>query len=376
MISFWSVLSASLWFAFASLLLFLLRGHTKFLAHHGTLAWSLAVLITTIRLLLPLDGKHMFVLRSYRLLPALRRGLEYSLAPGLTVSLLLRRLWLLGALVGVVFVVCGTISDKVRLNRVSALPRPPEVLAAIRRCGISPAMVCMTPAAVLPVSNGFIHPSIYLPADLSGCSEDDLVWVLKHEMTHIAGGDAWLNMGYLLFRCLFWWNPLVHLSQRSVKDSLELRCDKVILNGLSQKEQTAYGDALCRMARKAQDGAPRFLCALEFTRPERATITEIRVKRALAGTFRWSKGELAAVALSVALFAVSYLFIWQPAGFPDEKPTGTDDPTKIYNTTPNKSYLKQTPSGDYELWNDGEFVCVISADTVEDDLFQGLEVLP
>lgn len=78
MISFWSVLSATLWFALAFLLLGALRGHTNFLMRHGTMAWSMAVVMTLVRLLFPLDSKYMFVIRSYKLLPVLRRALDYQ----------------------------------------------------------------------------------------------------------------------------------------------------------------------------------------------------------------------------------------------------------------------------------------------------------
>lgn len=81
MISIWSLFSSTLWFLLAFLLLFLLRDHTDFLMRHGTTAWSMAVVLTIVRLLLPLDSKRMIVLRSYRLLPKLRRVLNYDLGP-------------------------------------------------------------------------------------------------------------------------------------------------------------------------------------------------------------------------------------------------------------------------------------------------------
>lgn len=77
---------------------------------------------------------------------------------------------------------------------------------------------------------------------------------MKHEMTHIAGHDAWLRFAFLMFRCLFWWNPLVHLAQKSLADILELRCDKTVLNNMGTEERAAYVGAMRRAMAQADQG--------------------------------------------------------------------------------------------------------------------------
>lgn len=369
MISIWSLFSATLWFVLAFFLLFLLRGHTGFLMRHGTAAWSVAVILTVVRLLLPLDSKSMIVLRSYTILPMVRRSLHYELPAGVSIEAILIGVWAVGAVAGVVFLCRGIIRDQRQFDSLPVAARTPEVEAAIQSCGIDPDMVCVTPAISTPMAAGFLRPKIYLP-DFT-YAQADLVWILKHELSHITGRDAWWRLAFLLFRCLFWWNPFAHLAQRSLNDILELRCDRTVLHDLTSAERVAYGEALCHMAERAHDAALSFVSAGNFVQPNRIGTLSLRVQIALDKPKRWDLGAALAIVVSLTLFVVSYVFILQPAGFPSEMEGGVP----IYQLSPGSAYLKETPSGDYELWCDGEFAGIVRADKLQDEMFQGLEVL-
>lgn len=372
MISVWSVLSASLWFSVACLLLMLLRKHTNFLLRYGTAAWSAAILLTVVRLLLPLDLEYMIVLRSYRVLPVLREAMEYELTAGLTVKRLLAWLWLGGTLVWLGCVVFGMIRDDRNLGRAIKAPRSRQLKEAAERCGIPVGMIHVTPAITTPVSMGYIHPAIYLPD--RPYVEGDLDLILKHEMTHLAGHDPWLCLGFLLFRCVFWWNPLVHFAQTAVREVLELRCDKTVLAGVEESERLAYVEALCRAGHQTYPGAPRFVeVGTFFAQPGETVTLALRAKMAMDAPAKRDKTALAALVLSVALFVVSFVFIPQPASFPEQEPTEAEP---MFLTSPSTSYLKKTPSGEYELWSDGKFVFTVSSDMLNDELFQNMEVLP
>lgn len=369
MVSFWSVLSATLWFVLAFLVLCVLRGHTEFLMRHGTTAWSIAVVLTIVRLLLPLDSERMFVLRSYKLLPMLRRALDYQPVAGISVSLFLKVLWLAGSLCGIGFIVYGIARDSRRLQRIPALPLTSQVQDAVLQCNISTDTVCVTTAVTMPMSTGLLHPTIYLPD--GQYDEADLVWILKHEMSHIAGHDAWLRLGFLVFRCVFWWNPLVHLAQKSVDEILELRCDKVVLSSMSTDERIAYVEALHHVGHQTSQTILPLIGANTFVQPNKGNALLLRVKTALDDPPRWDKTAIAALVLSLVLFAVSYAFIPQPAEL-----TPPEDTIPMSVVSPGATYLKRTPSGDYEFWSDGEFVGILSADMLDDELLQTLEVFP
>lgn len=341
MISFWSLFSAFLWFGLASLLLHVLRQHTSFLMHHGVAALSVLVVLTIVRLLLPLDSGHMIVLRSYKLLPALDNALKHELWEGFSIAQLLIGLWISGALLGVAYIVCGVLRDQWRLRQLPVVPMSPQVQAVVQKCDLHTGAVRITSEIFTPMVTGFLHPTIYLPN--YEYTESDLFWILKHEASHIAGYDAWLRLGFLLFRCLFWWNPFVHLSQKSVDDILELRCDKAVLSNADTSERVEYVEALYHTANHARQSTLFFAGAGTFVQPKKAGILAVRAKVAMDDPHPHSRKTLAALALTLVLFGVSYIFILQPARFPPPM----DDGPEIFQITPETAYLVEVSSDEY-----------------------------
>lgn len=262
MISFWSVFSAFLWFALASLLLRVLRRHEGFLMRYGVAVWSVAVILAVVRLLVPLDDTRMVVLRSYTVLPAVDRVLRYELPVGARVEQLLAVLWLAGAVLGLLFILFGLLRDRRRLRQLPRVSVSPQVSSAIQRCGLREDTVCVTSAAITPMAFGLLRPTICLPDE--AYTDTQLYCILRHEAAHISGHDGWLRLGFLLFRCLFWWNPFVHLGQRSVDDILELRCDKAVLEDASPAQRVEYVQSLYDVASRLHQKEPSFLGAGTF----------------------------------------------------------------------------------------------------------------
>ncbi len=370
MISFWSMFSATMWFGIVFLALWMLRRQVGFLMEYGVTVLLVMAILTIVRLSLPLDGDWTIILRSYTLLPAFNKVLRHELAEGFRLEQLLWDVWIAGILIGLGGLALGVLRDRRKLERLPVEPLSPQVRAVAEACGLDKSRVRIAPGVATPMVAGFLHPVIYLPAQ--DYDEADLQWILKHEAGHIAGGDAWLRLGFLLFRCLFWWNPLVHLSQKLVDDILELRCDKVVLTGTDAAGHLAYVEALYHAASRAGEGISSVVTAGSFVQPRRASILAVRANMAIdePRPNRW-KARVVLI-LSAALFVASYVFIVQPA----ELPPGMDDGVEVFQLTPETAYLKRTSSGGYELWCGGEFAGYITEDVRNDEIYRELEVLP
>lgn len=370
MISLWSVCSATLWFSLCACLLFALRRNNDFLSRYGVAAWTGAMLLTVVRLLFPLDIRHTVVLRSYHVLPVFHDLLNYELFPGLSLIMLLVGIWTIGALVMLVLFLGHLLWDSWRLKQALLLPPSPSIRAAAQACGLDPGIIFVSPAVSSPMTSGLIRPTIYFPVD--DYPEAALSCILRHEACHIRRHDAWIKLGLFLFHCLFWWNPLVRFAQRYVEDILELRADRAALENASSEEQTAYAEAMSYVAKQTCRRSHAFTGAVSFSQPRNSDLMILRAQLALNQPHPPKWRVLAIFTLSLALFVVSYLFIWQPAGFPP----GKDEGVPIHIFYQQTSYLKQTPSGDYELWSNGEYAGSFPADALNDELFQNLEVFP
>ncbi len=99
---------------------------------------------------------------------------------------------------------------------------------AVRRddgCWRFPKVPDFGPAAV-----GLLRPRIVLPEDFEARYGDrQQALILAHERHHIARGDLWSALAAVVFRCVFWFNPLVHWALRRFVQDQELACDAAVI---------------------------------------------------------------------------------------------------------------------------------------------------
>jgi beta-lactamase regulating signal transducer with metallopeptidase domain len=81
-----------------------------------------------------------------------------------------------------------------------------------------------------PALIGVLRPKVILPADFRArYTRLERLLVLSHERTHLRRGDAGWNALVALMRCIFWFNPLIHVAARYFRFDQELACDAAVL---------------------------------------------------------------------------------------------------------------------------------------------------
>ena len=70
----------------------------------------------------------------------------------------------------------------------------------------------VTPAADCPMLAGFVRPALYLPDE--ALSEQEAMFIFRHELTHYKRGDLWLKLLLTAAKMVHWFNPLVYLMAR------------------------------------------------------------------------------------------------------------------------------------------------------------------
>lgn len=95
---------------------------------------------------------------------------------------------------------------------------------------------------------GFLRPSIYLPAGLSGEKRD---YVICHERIHIRRWDQVLKMLAWLAAVLHWFNPLLWLALALLERDMEISCDECVLDEIGGEQKENYGEFLLTLAASA-----------------------------------------------------------------------------------------------------------------------------
>lgn len=99
-------------------------------------------------------------------------------------------------------------------------------------------------SAGLPAVLGGLRPQIVLPADFEvRYALEQRALILCHERVHLARGDTRVNAVVALLRCLYWFNPLLHLAAARFRLDQELACDARVV-AAHPGSRRRYGEAM------------------------------------------------------------------------------------------------------------------------------------
>ena len=104
----------------------------------------------------------------------------------------------------------------------------------------------VTPAADCPMLAGFVRPALYLPD--KALSEQEAMFIFRHELTHYKRGDLWLKLLLTAAKMVHWFNPLVYLMARFAQEDIELACDDAVVRGMDGAFRRAYGETILKSA--------------------------------------------------------------------------------------------------------------------------------
>jgi TonB family protein len=116
------------------------------------------------------------------------------------------------------------------------------------------------------VTWGFFNPTIVLPASAGAWSEERMRIVLWHELAHIRRGDWFVQMLAEFLRSVYWFNPVVWLAARRLRQESEQACDDAVLS--CGVEGPRYAAELLGLARELR--RPRGAMFSEFPAPAMA----------------------------------------------------------------------------------------------------------
>ncbi|HEX2211574.1 MAG TPA: M56 family metallopeptidase [Longimicrobium sp.] len=119
------------------------------------------------------------------------------------------------------------------------------------------------PAATVPMTWGIFHPVILLPAEADGWESERRRVVLAHELAHVRRWDALTQWIAHVALVVYWFNPLVWMAVRKLREEREHACDDAVLEiGTAPAD---YADHLLTIVRSL-GSAPGPAAALAMAR--------------------------------------------------------------------------------------------------------------
>ena len=157
-----------------------------------------------------------------------------------------------------------------------------------------------------PLAWGTRSPTILLPGESATWPLEHRAVVLRHELAHIARGDALTQILAGLTCAVYWFHPLVWVAARKLRAEQERACDERVL--LSGTPPTEYAAHLLEVARSARALGAHGFVSLAMARPSQlegrllAVLSQSRTQYRMSPAAR-SVGVAAAFLVFVALSA-------------------------------------------------------------------------
>ena len=165
-----------------------------------------------------------------------------------------------------------------------------------------PVLLCSSSVVSTPLTWGSRAPVILLPEDALDWPEPHRRIVLRHELAHVARGDSFTQLVAGFVCALYWFHPLVWITERRLRAECERACDdNVVSLGTPAAEYAAH---LLEVARSARAfGAAGFL-SVAMARPSQLEGRLLAVLNESRRRVSLSRGARPAAALLAALVLI------------------------------------------------------------------------
>jgi hypothetical protein len=102
---------------------------------------------------------------------------------------------------------------------------------------------------------GLFHPVLLLTCE--DYTEEELTFILKHELTHYKRHDIWYKLLFVIVNAVHWFNPIIYLLRHESNVDLELSCDDEVIKETIFDERKAYSETIlaCINHQKKQQSA-------------------------------------------------------------------------------------------------------------------------
>lgn len=382
-ISFFSLFMTTFFSTFFILVVHVLRKNKAFLRGFGVPAVLLLYAICTGRMLFPIELPFAVPVRLQTVYnwfyQAIGRAEYMTAGHEWNVLELAGGIWILGAFICLSFFLVRYGVSLFRLRRFEnnrhlraekVLEQVQEEVSCKKRIHLF-----VYPRVEIPKGIGVIRKSILLPA--KDYTEQELYYILFHEYMHFCNHDQLVKLLIHLFRCVFWWNPLVYLLEIDVEDILEIKCDLAVTKNFRKDKKVWYMDVLKQVLKNADDEGswlmPPVVTHLfkrkrSLTMIERFEMVMNPPRTKVVTAFQVGFFSLCAVAV-----LASYLFILQP--FYDSPPVEdiyTHD--SVYEVNLSGGYILHHKDGSYSFVMENELISVMDDEAVKIFLESGYQI--
>lgn len=353
-VSVYSLISAILYFNMNMIIISILRCNILFKLKYSTSILIIIFLGSLLRFMLPFEFPCTYVIESKWILPHIIHILSIIIYHNLSFGKILCILWIVGILITLLRTIYKLYHEHQKHKSYFCINDDVQLSRIKRNNFYKNANIILTPSIAVPQVTGFIHAQIYLPP--LNLNDNEIHYILKHEMQHFLGKDIFIKLFYELLKILFWWNPIVYLFQKELYNLLELRCDLKVTSKMTYEEKIHYLETIIKVLKQVN-----YI-------PEKSKTTSLLINNTdlikqrfelilEQGNPKYTFLKATTGLIITILLCSSYMFILQPTYTPD------DNKQLYYENSldEDNNFLIRFQDGHIEYYKDNTFIRNISA---------------
>lgn len=102
-----------------------------------------------------------------------------------------------------------------------------------------------------PALTGILKPKILLPLNMIDLDEEELTYIILHELSHYKRKDIFVNYILLLLQAIHWFNPIIWIFMKKIREDMEFATDEKVLNILDNKYHKNYAQSILSVIEKS-----------------------------------------------------------------------------------------------------------------------------
>ncbi len=130
-----------------------------------------------------------------------------------------------------------------------------------------------------PAITGVTNPIVILPNYVNEMSDESVANVIYHELSHYKRGDMYVNGALLILQAIYWFNPLVWLLFKYIREDMEVLTDSYVINNIDSLNSKCYLSSLVEVLGRANSVKmmPRMLCMVDGKKNTKRRIEMIKL---------------------------------------------------------------------------------------------------
>lgn len=156
-------------------------------------------------------------------------------------------IWFFGFIIMLLWLIITNVVLNLKLNKYNCDDRRLE--KNLEKCKVKMNVkrkfhIVVNDVISTPALFGILKVKILIPKEILKISDENLEYILLHELSHYKRKDILINYILLIIQSIHWFNPIIWLCFKLLRNDLELATDEYTLKYLEDSKYKSYANAL------------------------------------------------------------------------------------------------------------------------------------